>query len=104
MKPAPVLSGLDVLLADPAPLGGRRLGLAANPASVSSGFVPAARALLDAGLDIRVLFGPEHGLTGAVQDMLAVGVGDTPSGRSQTTASRPARCSGRGVRSSKRSP
>jgi molybdopterin-guanine dinucleotide biosynthesis protein MobB len=81
MKPAPLLSGLDTLLADPAPLGGRRLGLVANPASVSSGFVPTARALLDAGLDVRVLFGPEHGLTGAVQDMLAVGDGDTPSGR-----------------------
>ncbi len=81
MKPVPVLSGLDAILADPAPLGGRRLGLVANPASVSSAFVPTARALLRAGLDVRVLFGPEHGLTGAVQDMLAVGDGDTPSGR-----------------------
>ena len=57
MKPVPVLSGLDSLLADPAPLGGRRLGLVANPASVSSCFVPTARALLRAGLDVRVLFG-----------------------------------------------
>ncbi len=81
MNPAPLLSGLDNLLADPMPLRGRRLGLVANPASVSAGFVPTARALLDAGLDVRLLFGPEHGLTGAVQDMLAVGDGDTPSGR-----------------------
>ena len=81
MKTAPLLSGLDVLLEDPAPLRGRRLGLVANPASVTSGFVPTARALVGAGLDVRVLFGPEHGLTGAVQDMLAVGDGDTPSGR-----------------------
>ena len=81
MKPVPVLSGLDAFLADPAPLRGRRLGLVANPASVSSGFVPTARALVRAGLDVRVLFGPEHGLTGAVQDMLAVRDGDTPSGR-----------------------
>jgi molybdopterin-guanine dinucleotide biosynthesis protein MobB len=43
--------------------------------------VPTARALLGAELDLRVLFGPEHGLTGAVQDMIAVGDGDTPSGR-----------------------
>ena len=81
MKPEPILSGLDVLLEDPSPLRGRRLGLVANPASVTSGFVPMTRALLDARLDVRVLFGPEHGLTGAVQDMLAVGAGDTPSGR-----------------------
>jgi molybdopterin-guanine dinucleotide biosynthesis protein MobB len=81
MKKTPVLSGLDVLLEDPSPLRGRRLGLVANPASVSSGFVPTAQALLGAGLDVRVLFGPEHGLTGAVQDMLAVSDGDTPSGR-----------------------
>lgn len=81
MKTAPLLTGLDVLLEDPSPLRGRRLGVVANPASVSSRFVPTARALLGAGLDVRALFGPEHGLTGAVQDMLAVGDGDTPSGR-----------------------
>lgn len=76
-----LLSGLDVLLADPSPLRGLKLGLVANPASVTSRFVPAARALLDAGLDLKLLFGPEHGLTGAVQDMIAVGADDTPSGR-----------------------
>lgn len=81
MKPAPLLFGLDVLLEDPSLLRGRRLGLVANPASVTSGFVPTARALLDAGLDLSLLFGPEHGLTGAVQDMLAVGDGDTPPGQ-----------------------
>ena len=81
MKTAPLRTGLDLLLDDPSQLRGRRLGLVANPASVTSRFVPTARAILDAGLDLRVLFGPEHGLTGAVQDMLAVGDGDTPSGR-----------------------
>ena len=81
MRTPPLLSGLDVLLEDPARLRGLRLGLVANPASVSSRFVPAARELIGAGLDVRVLFGPEHGLTGAVQDMIAVGEGDTPVGR-----------------------
>ena len=81
MKTAPLLSGLDVLLEAPSALRGLRLGLVANPASVTARFVPTARALLDAGLDVRVLFGPEHGLTGAVQDMLAVGEGDTPAGK-----------------------
>jgi molybdopterin-guanine dinucleotide biosynthesis protein MobB len=81
MKTPRLLSGLDVLLEDPSLLHGLRLGLVANPASVTSRFVPTARALLDAGLDLRLLFGPEHGLTGAVQDMLAVGDDDTPGGR-----------------------
>jgi molybdopterin-guanine dinucleotide biosynthesis protein MobB len=45
---------------------------------VTSGFVPAARALREAGHDVRVLFGPEHGLTGAAQDMEAVS-GHEPS-------------------------
>lgn len=80
MKNAPLLTGIDILLEDPSSLRGRRLGLVANPASVTSGFVPTARAFADAGLDLRVLFGPEHGLTGAVQDMIAVGDGDTPAG------------------------
>lgn len=80
MTTEPLLSGLDRLLEDPSPLRGLRLGLVANPASVTARFVPAARALRGAGLDLRVLFGPEHGLTGAVQDMLAVGDADTPAG------------------------
>lgn len=61
--------GLDVLLDEPAPLRHRRLGLLVNHASVSSRFVPAAAALRQAGLDVRVLYGPEHGLTGSAQDM-----------------------------------
>ena len=81
MNASPLLAGIDVLLEDPSALRGRRLGLVANPASVTRRFVPTARALADAGLDLRVLFGPEHGLTGAVQDMIAVGDGDTPAGR-----------------------
>ncbi|HEY3348623.1 MAG TPA: molybdopterin-guanine dinucleotide biosynthesis protein B [Thermoanaerobaculia bacterium] len=69
-------SGLDVLLAGGAPRPRGRLGLLCNPASVTLGFVPAPQALLAAGLDVRVLFGPEHGLTGAAQDMEAVAAGE----------------------------
>ncbi len=64
--------GLDRLCADPAPLRGKRIGLLVNPASVTSRFAPARTALAGAGLDVRLLFGPEHGLTGAAQDMVAV--------------------------------
>jgi molybdopterin-guanine dinucleotide biosynthesis protein MobB len=69
-------SGLDVLLAGGAPHPRGRVGLLCNTASVTLDFVPAPRALLDAGLDVRVLFGPEHGLTGAAQDMEAVAAGE----------------------------
>ncbi|MEO8056029.1 MAG: molybdopterin-guanine dinucleotide biosynthesis protein B [Acidobacteriota bacterium] len=69
-------SGLDVLLGGGAPHPRGRLGLLCNPASVTLGFVPAPQALLAAGLDVRVLFGPEHGLTGAAQDMEAVAAGE----------------------------
>jgi molybdopterin-guanine dinucleotide biosynthesis protein MobB len=69
-------SGLDALLGDAErleTLRGKKIGLLANGASVTSGFVPAAFALRDAGLDVRVVFGPEHGFWGAAQDMEAVG-------------------------------
>jgi molybdopterin-guanine dinucleotide biosynthesis protein MobB len=68
-----VRCGLDVLLEDPSRLRGRRVGLLANAASVTSGFVPALDALLGAGLDVRRVFAPEHGFFGAAQDMEPVG-------------------------------
>jgi uncharacterized protein YbbC (DUF1343 family)/molybdopterin-guanine dinucleotide biosynthesis protein len=68
--------GLDCLLRDEEGtervLRGKRIGLLANAASVTSGFVPAERALREAEYDVRVLFGPEHGFWGAAQDMEAV--------------------------------
>lgn len=69
-------SGLDVLLGGTSSRPSGRIGLLCNPASVTLDFVPAPRALLDAGFDVRVLFGPEHGLTGAAQDMEAVAGGE----------------------------
>ncbi|MGE5716702.1 MAG: exo-beta-N-acetylmuramidase NamZ domain-containing protein, partial [Acidobacteriota bacterium] len=78
---APVPSpGLDVLLAGGGTtagiLRGKRIGLLANSASVTAGFVPAPRALIGADYDVRVLFGPEHGFWGAAQDMEAVAPGE----------------------------
>ena len=69
-------TGLDVFLLDPTFLRGKRIGLLANAASVTSGFVPAARAMRAAGLDVRILFGPEHGFWGAAQDMEVVDSGE----------------------------
>ena len=77
MTEPPALSiGLDVFLRDPSLLRGKKIGLLANAASVTSGFVPAARALTAAGLEVRILFGPEHGFWGAAQDMEAVDSGE----------------------------
>jgi len=75
-----IRAGLDVLLSGGEDAGsalrGKRIGLLGNAASVTSGFVLASRALLAAGFDVRVLFGPEHGFWGAAQDMEAVAPGE----------------------------
>jgi len=53
-------------------LRGRPLGLCAHPASVDSR-LRHARHVMDAqGLDLRVLFGPEHGYGGEAQDLIPV--------------------------------
>jgi uncharacterized protein YbbC (DUF1343 family) len=53
-------------------LRGKRLGLVAHPASVDSRLRHARTVLQERGLDVRVLFGPEHGYGGEAQDMIAV--------------------------------
>jgi uncharacterized protein YbbC (DUF1343 family) len=66
----PVLSGLDRLVADGgAALRGQRLGLLVHPASVDGRLRHAVALLLSlAGLDVRCLFGPQHGILGQTQD------------------------------------
>ncbi len=65
-----VLTGLDVLMAeDCRRLRGRRVGLLVHPASVDARLRHAAPLLQAAlGDDLRVLFGPQHGLRGETQD------------------------------------
>lgn len=53
-------------------LRGKRLGLVAHPASVDSHLRHARQVLQSQGLDVRALFGPEHGYGGEAQDMVAV--------------------------------
>ena len=68
-----VLSGLDRLLARPGKLKGRRLGLIANPTTVTAGLVHAALALkATRGLKLTTLFGPEHGIWADAQDLVHV--------------------------------
>jgi uncharacterized protein YbbC (DUF1343 family) len=75
-RPSPsVQTGLERLLTDPQAqrlVRGRRVGLVAHPASVTSSLMHAREVLLQAGAELRVLFGPEHGYGGEAQDMIGV--------------------------------
>ncbi len=69
-----VRTGLERLLNDPrAWLSSARVGLVANPTAVNRGLDHAADLLhRSPAVDLRCLFGPEHGLRGSAQDMAAV--------------------------------
>lgn len=73
-----VITGLErALKGDTKALRGRRVGLIANPTTVTSERVHAVdRFAADPAIDLRRLFGPEHGLRGDAQDMIAVGTED----------------------------
>lgn len=65
-----VRTGLDHLVADEfRRLQGLRVGLLAHQPSVDAQLRPAWITMRDAGVNIRALFGPEHGFGGAAQDM-----------------------------------
>ena len=68
-----VLTGLDRLVAeDFASLKGHRIGLLGHQPSVDRKLRHVVKLFSEAGLDLRALFGPEHGLDGAAQDMEGV--------------------------------
>ncbi len=74
----PVSFGVDQIVRHPSILGGaRRIGLVTNDAArlSANAAVRSRRALLDAGLPIARLFGPEHGLAATAADGHAVGDG-----------------------------
>jgi uncharacterized protein YbbC (DUF1343 family) len=73
-----IATGLDRLLADPAGLRGRRVGLLAHGASLTRELVPAHLALAAAGVAPARLFGPEHGYYGVEQDMVPSADGVDP--------------------------
>ncbi len=68
-----VQPGLEVLLDEPAPILGRKIGLVTNQSAVASDLQHAVR-LLNAGRGwkLTALFGPEHGIWGEAQDMAHV--------------------------------
>lgn len=66
--------GIDNLLADPSPIGGKRIGLITNPSGVTSEGVPSWKALFESSdAKLARLFGPEHGVDGGAIYMEAVG-------------------------------
>ena len=68
-----VRSGLDELLDRPRPLKGLRLGLIANPTSVTAKLEHAALALArHKAFQLTTLFGPEHGIWADAQDLVHV--------------------------------
>jgi len=63
--------GIDQLLNDSTlikELKARRVGLVAHPASVTRNLIHSVDALISAGINIRVAFGPQHGMRGEKQD------------------------------------
>ena len=66
---------MDVLLEDPRGcLAGRSVGLVTNPTGVTSHLESSLDALHShPNVDLKVVFGPEHGARGDIQDALPVG-------------------------------
>ena len=58
-------------------VAGRNVGLLAHAASVDRTLRSTASVLQRAGVRISALFGPEHGFSGAAQDMVGVGTDDS---------------------------
>ena len=69
-----VRTGLTVLRDQMfAPLKGKRIGVVTHSAAVDDRLRSAAELLAEApGVELAVLFGPEHGFEGAAQDLIAV--------------------------------
>src|SRR5688572_3173242 len=70
---AAVRTGLEALQARGLGLRGRRVGLVSHAAAVDRALRSAAEILREApGVELAVLFGPEHGLAAVAQDLEGV--------------------------------
>jgi uncharacterized protein YbbC (DUF1343 family) len=68
-----VRPGLEVLLDDPRPIAGKKIGLVTNQSAVTTDLRHAVRVLqAGRGWKLTALFGPEHGIWGEAQDMEGV--------------------------------
>ncbi len=84
-----VWTGLDRLRHDGfSALDGARIGLVCHPASVDSNLNHILDLMEEAGLDVPVVFEPEHGAKGTAQDMEAVVDGGHTSSSSKASTRR----------------
>jgi uncharacterized protein YbbC (DUF1343 family) len=67
-----MLTGLERLLADPSRLRGQRVGVCCNHTAVDRNLDHLIDRLVGAGIPIRRVFAPEHGLHATAQDMISV--------------------------------
>ena len=76
-----VKAGVDILLENPEKhLRGSRVGLVTNPTGVTGDLTPTLDALYGHPcVELKAVFGPEHGVRGDVQDALPVGHSIDPS-------------------------
>lgn len=73
MSAGAVKCGVDTLLeSGVAALRGLRVGLITNQTGLTKDLKSTADVLLQAGVKLKALFGPEHGIHGAVQDAIPV--------------------------------
>ncbi len=68
-----VQTGLDLFIRETGPFRGRRIALIANQTSVTGDLRYSWDVLQAAGLDMRRIFSPEHGLFSTEQDQVPVG-------------------------------
>ncbi|MFY0543772.1 exo-beta-N-acetylmuramidase NamZ family protein [Brevibacillus sp. H7] len=62
-RPA-VKPGIEVLLDDPGVVSGKKVGLITNPTGITSDLIHDVDALLEKGIDLVAVYGPEHGIRG----------------------------------------
>jgi uncharacterized protein YbbC (DUF1343 family) len=65
-RPA-VKPGIEVLLDDPGVVSGKKVGLITNPTGITSDLIHDVDALLEKGIDLVAVYGPEHGIRGTEQ-------------------------------------
>ena len=71
-----ISSGLEILVSEePQRLKNRRVGLVSHAAAVLPDLTGAVEALLRAGIQVKAIFGPEHGFGGGAADGAQVGHG-----------------------------
>lgn len=66
-KPTKVKTGLEILLEHPDRLKGKKVGLITNPTAITRDYRHALDAMLEAGIDVVKVYGPEHGVRGTEQ-------------------------------------